>query len=221
MSSVWRLPGCRGGVYSKTKAQIAAAFAYSRQYNPRNLESYWYPVYEEILKSLVEDSIPLVVMSQPTLWLTKESDERENTPGDVDQESNGRDNIPSDVDPDTSMNSTSSGHSTEGSDEHKNTSSDADPDVSVDSITSGLLTSASGHLTTSGHLTIPEASTPTRIPDYAIYFIKAIWCDPDFPNPRVLHFKHMRIVHAGIPLIVEIKRYCKRAPAVSGTFTSV
>ena len=163
----------------------------------------------------------MVVMSQPTLWLTKESDEHENTPSDIDQESNGCDNIPSDVDPDTSMNSTSSGHSTEGSDEHKNTSSDADPDVSVDSITSGLLTSASGHLTTSGHLTIPEASTPTRIPDYAIYFIKAIWRDPDFPNPRVLHFKHMRIVHAGIPLIVEIKRYCKRAPAVSGTFTSV
>ena len=156
-SNSWTLPGrlADGTQFSKIKAMLASAFSYSRKYNSRNLESYWYGVYAETLTALVADVDSLVVMPQPAIWYWPNQDT-----------SKGSDVVESPVS-DTS--------------------------------------------------TTPENAVKESIPDFSIYFIKAIW-RKSAPDRRFRHhFKHLRVIHAGIPVIVEVKRGAKRAPTVQGT----
>ncbi|THH05908.1 hypothetical protein EW146_g9775 [Bondarzewia mesenterica] len=177
------LPGRAHSTYAKAKANIIAAFAYSRKYNSRNLESYWYGVYEETLTNLVDDIRDLVVMSQPTLWYKSEHDTFEDSSQPSSQSSHER--KPSlEVDQDVSMEPLG-----------------GDPDTSMTSATD----------------TIPEENPPSVVPDFAIYFLKGRWRDRTTLPYYGRGFKHVRVVHVGVPVIIEVKRYCKRVSAPKGS----
>ncbi|KAI0042434.1 hypothetical protein FA95DRAFT_564760 [Auriscalpium vulgare] len=84
----FRLPGRISNPLSRTKSLLMAAFAYSRHWNVRNLECYWYGPVGEVVSSLVDDIQELVAVSQPFVWYKRT---RSNVP------------IPANHDPDTSV----------------------------------------------------------------------------------------------------------------------
>ncbi|KAG2338769.1 hypothetical protein BDR05DRAFT_968908 [Suillus weaverae] len=56
------------------KARLQTSYAFSRTFNPRNLEILWYPLWCQTLFDLVADAPNLIVAPQFPVWITKHHD---------------------------------------------------------------------------------------------------------------------------------------------------
>ena len=73
----WILPGRENDPVSRYKATLQKSFAFSRMFNPRNIEFYWYPVWDQILTNLVSDIANLIVAPQFPAWFVPEDDQED------------------------------------------------------------------------------------------------------------------------------------------------
>jgi hypothetical protein len=73
----WILPGRENDPVSRYKATLQKSFAFSRTFNPRNIEFYWYPVWDQILTNLVSDVANLIVAPQFPAWFVPEDDQED------------------------------------------------------------------------------------------------------------------------------------------------
>ncbi|KAI0048872.1 hypothetical protein FA95DRAFT_1677947 [Auriscalpium vulgare] len=165
------LPGRIAYPARRTKSLTLSAFAYSRTYNLRNLESYWYGPVSETLTSLVHDLRHAAVIAQPTVWY-HDSHTRPRA-GRADAE-----------------NSTQSQNG------------EGDENAGDESFA----------------FTISFVA-PTVTPDFVIYYLRSRYRDPaNLPvDPALRQFKDIKMVRAAAPVVIEVKRHCKRAPLVTGT----
>ncbi|KAI0042439.1 hypothetical protein FA95DRAFT_1682556 [Auriscalpium vulgare] len=150
----FRLPGRISNPLSRTKNLLMAAFAYSRHWNVRNLECYWYGPCGELVSSLVDDVQELVAIAQPVIWFRRRAN-----------------------------NSRPAQH---------------DPDRSI------------------AH-TVAARKVSAVIPDYAIYYLRASYRNRQLlpVNSVERRQKDIHVDDVRIPLVVEAKRYCHRAPTAT------
>jgi hypothetical protein len=73
----WILPGRRNNTVMRYKATLETSLAFSRTHNPRNIEYFWYPLWDQTLSDLVADVPNLIVASQFPLWFVPANDDHE------------------------------------------------------------------------------------------------------------------------------------------------
>ncbi|KAG9315792.1 hypothetical protein JVU11DRAFT_3441 [Chiua virens] len=78
--TTFRFPGYDQNPFAERKCLLSLLAAYSRQWNPRNLEAPWYEAWSQILANLVASHPSLSVAPQPYLWYDPTS-EPHTTPG--------------------------------------------------------------------------------------------------------------------------------------------
>jgi len=66
--TAFRLPGQRFNYLAERKCLLSLLAAYSRQWNPRNLEAPWYEPWTQIFADLVAEEVSLSVAPQTYLW---------------------------------------------------------------------------------------------------------------------------------------------------------
>lgn len=66
--TTFRLPGHNFNPFAERKCLLSLLAAYSKQWNPRNLEAPWYDAWSQILADLVAAHPSLSVAPQPYLW---------------------------------------------------------------------------------------------------------------------------------------------------------
>ncbi|KAG1727176.1 uncharacterized protein EDB91DRAFT_895839 [Suillus paluster] len=73
----WCLPGRENDPVMERKAILQKSLAFSRTFNSRNLEFYWYPLWAQTLSDLVADVPNLLVAPQFPAWFVPEDDQQE------------------------------------------------------------------------------------------------------------------------------------------------
>ncbi|KAG2129093.1 hypothetical protein DEU56DRAFT_915217 [Suillus clintonianus] len=73
----WILPGRENDPVMRYKTILETSFAYSRTFNPRNIEYYWYSLWAQTLSDLVADMSNLIVVPQFPVWFVPEDDDHE------------------------------------------------------------------------------------------------------------------------------------------------
>jgi hypothetical protein len=86
----WILPGRAINPVTKHKAILEKSFAFSRTFNPRNIEFHWYALWGQILSDLVADVPNLIVAPQFPVWFVQMEDDHEDEddgddPEEIDQ----------------------------------------------------------------------------------------------------------------------------------------
>jgi hypothetical protein len=82
----WILPGRRDNTAMRYKAILETSLAFSRIHNPRNIEYFWYPLWDQTLSDLVADVPNLVVAQQFPVWIVPADDNHEDENGGDDPE---------------------------------------------------------------------------------------------------------------------------------------
>ncbi|KAG1872383.1 hypothetical protein DFJ58DRAFT_761246 [Suillus subalutaceus] len=164
------------------KTRLETSYAFSRTFNSRNMEFYWYPLWCQTLFDLVADVPNLIVAPQFPVWIVKHNDQLEGAddgddPEEVEERvAQGEEDVAAVV-------------QILGNNEEEG---DHEPDSEV-----GNISFAS---------TVPEKNAESVLVDFAIVGLTAV------PQPeQKSRYGGWRITAASPCLLVEVKRFVSRS----------
>ncbi|KAJ8579486.1 hypothetical protein M405DRAFT_886440 [Rhizopogon salebrosus TDB-379] len=184
--SPWVLPGRKSNPVRQYKSILQKSFAYSRTFNPRNIEFYWYPVWDQTLSDLVSDVANLVVAPQFPVWFVPQDDQ--DSEDEVNEDDDGDGDDPEEVEthnPNTKNSAPAAGNSTFSGDDD------------AGEFEAGNISFAS---------TVPQNNARSAIADFAIIHVTG-QRQPKLKN----RYGGWRITGAKVGLLVEVKRFARRS----------
>ncbi|KAG2361280.1 hypothetical protein BDR07DRAFT_1334713 [Suillus spraguei] len=173
------------------KSRLETSYAFSRTFNSRNLEFYWYPLWCQTLFDLVADVPDVIVAPQFPVWIVKHDDQLEGAddgddPEEVEEKSaQGEEDVASNQVPGNNEET----QEREGEGEQEG---DFEPDTSIGNI--------------SFTPTVPEKDARSVLVDFAIVHLTAVPQREEKPR-----YGGWRITAADACLLVEVKRFVSRS----------
>lgn len=168
------------------KARLETSYAFSRTFNSRNMEFYWYPLWCQILFDLVADVPNLIVAPQFPVWIVKQNDQLEGA-------NDGDD--PEEVEERVAQGASegvAAGTQVPANNQEELEEGDHEPDSEV-----GNMSFAS---------TVPEKDAGSVLVDFGIVHLTAV------PQAQEkLRYGGWRITAASACLLVEVKRFVSRS----------
>ncbi|KAG1822887.1 uncharacterized protein BJ212DRAFT_834986 [Suillus subaureus] len=165
------------------KARLETSYAFSRTFNSRNMEFYWYPLWCQTLFDLVADVPNLIVAPQFPVWIVKHNDQLEGADDGDDPEELEERAAQAEED-------VAAGIQVPGNDDEEE--GDHEPDSEA-----GDISFAS---------TVPVKNAESVLVDFAIVCLTAV------PQPEEKsRYGGWRINSASACLLVEVKRFVSRS----------
>ncbi|KAG1838253.1 hypothetical protein F4604DRAFT_1962097 [Suillus subluteus] len=165
------------------KARLETSYAFSRTFNPRNLEVLWYPLWCQTLFDLVTDVPNLIVAPQFPVWITRQHDDELEDADDGDDPEEIKDIVKGEKAAAAKIQVPRAGNEPEEGDHYE--------------VGAGDISFAS---------TVPEKEAVGVLVDFAILSLGAV------PQPKEkLRYGGWRITGANVCLFVELKRFASRS----------
>lgn len=175
------------------KSRLETSYAFSRTFNSRNMEFYWYPLWCQTLSDLVTDVPNLIVAPQFPIWIVKDDDQLEGADdGDNPEEVEERAVQGEDVAGNQVPGNNEEQEQEQGEEEGGGGGGDLEPDSDIGDISFAL--------------TVAEKDAGSVLVDFAIVHLTAV---PQAEDES--RYGGWRITAADACLLVEVKRFVSRS----------